>query len=60
MIRINVTITERLLKPLDKEALKREISRSELLRHMLEDRYNTKPGFAALTNKEKAAWDEGT
>jgi metal-responsive CopG/Arc/MetJ family transcriptional regulator len=60
MIRINITITERLLGPLDQEADKRQISRSELLRYMLEDRYNAKPGFAQLTNAELATWDENS
>ena len=53
-----MTITQRLLERFDREASKLEISRSELLRNILDLRY-PKPGFASLTDEEIDQWDKG-
>lgn len=47
MIRINMTINSRLLGKLDAEAKSLEISRSELIRSMLDHRYRRQAQQAA-------------
>lgn len=42
MLRINITTTPRILELLDREAEELELSRSELLRRILDARYEAK------------------
>jgi len=60
MIRINITITEPLLTRLDAEVNFHETSRSELLRTILQERYNRMPkqGFGSLTKEELKRWQD--
>jgi metal-responsive CopG/Arc/MetJ family transcriptional regulator len=42
MLRINITITPRILADLDREVKDLELNRSELLRRILDERYDGK------------------
>jgi len=59
MVRINATLPDRLISLLDEEADGLEISRSELLRRVLDHHFrNEPPGFAALTKEERKRWNK--
>ena len=55
MIRMNSTLPDRLLRRLDEEAASLEMSRSELLRRILDDHFNRD----SPTPEQRKRWEGG-